>query len=373
MRSFQLTILNLTDLCKFAQISDVLWYHNNKLLKTSDTVVVDVDLNRCETTVIIKSATYEQEGYYQCKLTNEISTNVTRAKFSLSSTAAGHQEPVEALRPPPKFKKNKKIIRKNIEHPVEHKAIVEDLPTKVIVEIPKETEATVIQSSSKTSTTTQSSSAQKTIQVIRHTKVTEEENVEIHEEIEEIRAKIYKELITEKDIRSFKIATEVNKVLELIEAQKFGTGEMPLRELATIGYLVQRGITVTEITHLYNADSFPALKNPEAQAALVHLVERQGHGALISEVLTEETTIDDEHLFASTVGFRAFMRMIQLEHVTIEEVITHFRTEDFERHEWKHAESRTAEVTEYRQSVTTGEYAFLLTQCLFRINYRLVQ
>lgn len=339
----------------FAQNADILWYHNNKLLKTSETVIVDVDRTRCETTVTIKSAAYENEGYYQCKATNDMSSNVTRAKFSLSSTSAGPEAPVAEQRPP-KIKKVRKIIRRKIEHPEVHKAVVVDLPapTKVVVEIPKETETTVIQSTSKSSATT-TSSAQKTIQVIRHTKVTEEENIEIHEEIEEIRVKIYKELITEKDIRSFKMANEVNEVLELIEAHKFGTGEMPLRELATIGYLVQRGITVTEITHLYNADSFPALKNPEAQAALVQLVERQGHGALISEVLTEETTVDDEHMFASTVGFRAFMRMIQQEHVTIEEVITHFRTEDFERHEWKHAEARTIEVAEYKEVVTTGE------------------
>lgn len=329
------------------------------MLKTSDTIVIDIDLNRCETTVIIKSAAYEHEGYYQCKATNEISSNVVRAKFSLSSTGAGPEEPVAEVRPI-KLKKVRKIVRKKIEHPALHHPIVEDLPTptKVVVEIQKETDTTVSQSSSKTEKrSSQSASAQKTIQVIRHTQVTEEENIEIHEEIEEIRVKIYKELITEKDIRSFKMANEVNEVLDLIEAHKFGSGEMPLRELATIGYLVQRGITVTEITHLYNADSFPALKNPEAQAALVQLVERQGHATLISEVLTEETTVDDEHIFASTVGFRAFMRMIQQEHVTIEEVITHFRTEDFERHEWKHAESKTVEVAEYREVVTTGEYA----------------
>lgn len=328
------------------------------MLKSSDIVVVDVDRTRCETTVIIKSASYEHEGYYQCKATNEISSNVTRAKFSLSSTGAGPETPVVEVPEPkstPKIKKVRKIIRKKIDQPEVKKAVVEDLPTpsKVIIEIPKETETT--QSTSKASSTGQTSSAQKTITVVRHTEVTEEESIEIHEEIEEIRVKIYKELVTEKDIRSFKMANEVNEVLEMIEAHKFGTGEMPLRELATIGYLVQRGITVTEITHLYNADSFPALKNPEAQAALVQLVERQGHGTLISEVLTEETTVDDEHLFASTVGFRAFMRMIQQEHVTIEEVITHFRTEDFERHEWKHAESKTVEIAEYKEMVTTGE------------------
>lgn len=334
------------------------------MLKNSETVTIDVDLTRCETSVIIKSASYDHEGYYQCKATNEISSNVTRAKFSLAATTAGPEIPFVEVRQP-KMKKVRKIIRRKVEQPAVHQPVVEVLPApnKVIVDIPKETELSIKQgaSSSKSATTasssSSSSSAKKTIQVIRHTEVTEEENIEVHEEIEEIRVKIYKELITEQDIRSFKMADEVNEVLEMIEAHKFGSGEKPLRELATIGYLVQRGITVTEITHLYNADSFPALMNPEAQAALVLLVERQGHGTLISEVLTEETTVDDEHMFASTVGFRAFMRMIQQEHVTIEEVITHFRAEDFESHEWKHAEAKTVERTEYTEVVTTGEYA----------------
>lgn len=283
-----------------------------------------------------------------------MSTNVTRAKFDLCSkstvttTTITKEEHIEQKSE--KTKRARKIVRRKVELPKLHKTVVDIMPApaKVIVDIPKPT--------------SKSSSAQKTVQVFKHTNITEEQDIEIHEEIEEIRVKIYKELITEQDIANFKMADEVNEVLQFIEAHKFGTGEMPLRELATIGYLVQRGITVTEITHLYNADTFPALKNPESQAALVQLVEREGHGKLISEVLTEETVIDDEHMFASTVGFRAFMRMIQQQHVTIEEVIANFKEEDFIAQEWQHGEVRerlvvTTEGREYVQSraVSTGK------------------
>lgn len=306
---------------------------------------------RSETMLIIKKANYKHEGNYQCCATNEVSTTVTRAKFQLSSSSADAVTERVFVEPKaPKVKKVRKIVRRKVQPPPVHDAVVDVLPTpsKVIVEIAKDE---AMASSSSTTTTTQ-----KTVQVVQHTTVTEEEHVEIHEEIEEIRVKIYKELVSEKDIQQFKMANEVNEILELIEAHKFGTGEQPLRDLATIGYLVQRGITVTEITSLYNADTFPALKNPEAQAALVQLVERQGHGTLISEVLTEETTVDDEHLFASTVGFRAFMRMIQREHITIEEVITHFKEEDFVKHEWKHAEARESVVsTESHEVISRGK------------------
>lgn len=247
-----------------------------------------------------------------------------------------------------KIKKARKIVRKKVESPKLHKTVVEVQPTpaQIFVEIPKELPQ-------------KSESAQKTVQIVKHKNVTEEADIEIHEEIEEIRIKIYKELITQKDIETFKMADEVNEILHVIEAHKFGSGEMPLRELATIGYLLQHGLSVTEITHLYTADSFPALQNPESQAALVQLVERQGHGTLISEVLTEEQTIEDEHM--STVGFRAFMRMIQMEHITIEEVITNFKQEDFVSHEWKYGEAkRTIETSEgssmsSREILSTGK------------------
>lgn len=335
-----------------------MWYHNNKLLKNTEIIRIDIDLNRFESTLTILCASQDHEGIYQCKAVNEMSTNVTRAKFGLCSKSTvttvttTKEEHIEEKSE--KTKRARKIVRRKVELPKLHKTVVDIMPepVKVIADILQPTPAP----------TSKSSSAQKTVQVFKHTNITEEQDIEIHEEIEEIRVKIYKELITEQDIANFKMADEVNEVLQFIEAHKFGTGEMPLRELATIGYLVQRGITVTEITHLYNADTFPALKNPESQAALVQLVEREGHGKLISEVLTEETVVDDEHMFASTVGFRAFMRMIQQQHVTIEEVIANFKEEDFIAQEWQHGEIRerlvvTTESREYVEScaVSTGK------------------
>lgn len=131
------------------------------------------------------------------------------------------------------------------------------------------------------------------------------------------------------------IAREVDEIMELLDAKEFGPGESPLRELATIGYLVRQGVSVNEINEsLYRTEIFPALKTPDAQNALVQLVERKGHGPLISQVLTEETTTD-ESFVAATVGFRAFMKMVELQHATVEEVITHFAPEDFRPRAWE--------------------------------------
>lgn len=134
-----------------------------------------------------------------------------------------------------------------------------------------------------------------------------------------------------------KMAKEVSHMLEFINAREFGPGEKPLREIAEISFLLNNGITVKEVTVLYDENKFPSLKSPQAQSALVNVVERKGHGALISEVLTEETTIDESKL-AATVGFRAFMKMVEANYVTIEEVITQFTPEDFIQRVWESKE-----------------------------------
>lgn len=143
----------------------------------------------------------------------------------------------------------------------------------------------------------------------------------------------------EKIIRrgELRMAKQVSHMLDFVKAKEFGPGESPLREIAEIGYLLNNGITVKEVTFLYEEDKFPSLKTPQAQCAMVNVVERKGYGALISEVLTEETVVDESKL-AATVGFRAFMKMVETNYVTIEEVLTEFKPEDFYQRAWESSE-----------------------------------
>lgn len=131
-----------------------------------------------------------------------------------------------------------------------------------------------------------------------------------------------------------RMVPEINELLEVINAKEFGPGESPLRELAKIGYMLRSGVTIEEIESLYDSQYFPALRVPQSQSALVQLVERQGHGALITEVLTEETT-QDEDIIAAKVGFRAFLKMVEMKHSSVEEVIAHFYPEDFKPRSWE--------------------------------------
>ncbi|XP_011704408.1 PREDICTED: titin [Wasmannia auropunctata] len=168
--------------------------------------------------------------------------------------------------------------------------------------------------------------------------------------MKKIKAEKIKEDTTVKEIverQKENIAREVDEIMAVLDAKEFGPGESPLRELATIGYLVRQGVSVNEINQcLYRTDVFPALKTPDAQNALVQLVERKGHGPLITQVLTEETTTD-ESFVAATVGFRAFMRMVELQHATVEEVITHFAPEDFRPRAWEVTEISEIETEQH--------------------------
>lgn len=56
----------------------------------------------------------------------------------------------------------------------------------------------------------------------------------------------------------------------------------------------------------------------------------------------------DEALLAATVGFHAFMRMVQLQHATVEEVLTHFAPRDFSPHAWETTEATQVCFTSYR-------------------------
>lgn len=127
-------------------------------------------------------------------------------------------------------------------------------------------------------------------------------------------------------------STEVEEIMEMMKVKEFGPAEKPLRELAKIGFMVRQGVSVTEINELYQADKFPALRTPQAQSALVQVVERKGFSPLISEVLTEESTIDETT--ASTVGFKALMRMVEQNHATVEETLTELAPEDFKPESW---------------------------------------
>jgi hypothetical protein len=156
--------------------------------------------------------------------------------------------------------------------------------------------------------------------------------------VKELQHKTVTNTFNISNISELKNSTEVNQILKTINISSFGQSSETLRELATIAFFIQNGMSETDVIDLYRSDNFPALHSPCAQSALVQLLEREGHGTLVSEVLTETTDID-ETTMASQAGFRAFMRMIQMKHTKIEEIITHLAPNDFVMQDWKIDES----------------------------------
>lgn len=263
--------------------------------------------------------------------------NITRAKVIVTAKAAGSEMEIStAPTPPPKKNRIRKVVKKSVQlKPHQSSDDDEEISSttaRTISETNSESREQITTIEEETSDYQRNSTSDSVV----ITQIESSSN-ERHHRCEYV---VSETLIS--NMETTKYSSEVNEILDCINAGNYGVGEKPLRDLATIGYLIRNGTSIYEITNLYNRNEFPSLKLPESQSALVQLVEREGHAKLISEVLSEETN-EEESVVAATVGFRAFLRMIELKHTTVEEVITHFVREDFLTQIWK-----TVQITEVR-------------------------
>lgn len=318
-----------------------------------------------EATLEIFKITNEDCGYYNCKLINEIGMTMTRAKFDISSTSTIEEEVKSKITV--KRRAGKKAMAKRSsasESHTIHRTQIQIVPASTV-----ETTVNIVKVKQAVPIVVEHSEVSEVMQVkdrkvadaelqrsriIEQIEEEEEEEVEQEEEtvkvekeyterksiemtetVRSIRTKITQKTITIEDIYEISRHEEVQWVLESVEAESFGkTGEAALRDLATIGVLLRYGCTHYEITYMYEQNIFVSLQKPESQSALVQLVEREGHEELITQILSESST-EDETILAATVGFKAFIRMIQTYEITIETVIRKFHREDFISHDWK--------------------------------------
>lgn len=327
-----------------------------------------------EATLEILNITNDDCGYYNCKLINEIGMTMTRAKFDISSTSTIVEE-IEKTKTKTTVKKKaaKKATTKRsgaseqrteirivpasttettmnvikMKQPVsilvEKSEVSEVMEVKdrriadaekrtQIIEEVEEIEEELLEVEEKEDKIDE---AEVEIKEEQKTSVTSSQRIELTRTVELIRTKITQKTISVEDIQVISHHEEVQWLLESIEAESFGqSGEAALRDLATIGLLLRYGCEYYEITYMYEHNIFISLKKPESQSALVQLVEREGHEELISQILTESSN-EDETILAATVGFKAFIRMIQTYEITIEIVIRKFVREDFISQDWK--------------------------------------
>nr|XP_036671085.1 titin isoform X4 [Drosophila suzukii] len=354
-------------------IPDIQWYFNNVQLRASEKYRMVVQEQ--EASLEILKIANEDCGYYNCKLINEIGMTMTRAKFDISSTSTEVEETKTKTTVKKKAGKKTTIRRSG----ASESQTVQKTEIRIIPASTAETTMNVIKVRQPVSILVEKSEVSEVLEVKdrkiadaekRSSHIIEEvEELEEEEEIEEkaqhdeeedievkveqketytsskrieitktvelIRTKISQKIITIEDVQVLSHHEEVQWLLESIEAESFGQiGESALRDLATIGLLLRYGCEHYEITYMYEQNIFISLKKPESQSALVQLVEREGHEELISQILSESSN-EDETILAATVGFKAFIRMIQTYEITIEIVIRKFVREDFISQDWK--------------------------------------
>lgn len=317
-----------------------------------------------EATLEILKITNDDCGYYNCKLINEIGMTMTRAKFDISSTSTVVEEVKAKTTVKKKAGKKSMAKRSNLnESHTLHRTEIQIVPAstvettvnivKIKQAVPilvehsevsevmkvvdrKVADAEQVQRSRIIEQIDEEEEVEEEEETVKVEKeYTERKSVEITESVKIIRTKITQKTIKIEDIYEISRHEEVQWLLESVEAESFGkTGEEALRDLATIGVLLRYGCTHYEITYMYEQNIFVSLQKPESQSALVQLVEREGHEELITQILSESSN-EDETILAATVGFKAFIRMIQTYEITIETVIRKFHREDFISHDWK--------------------------------------
>lgn len=380
--------------------SDIVWYKNDKMVRNTENVKIKIQDN--VTTLTIKNATTEDVATYTCKAVSEIGLAVTKAKLYVQELPQFEKKQIQ-LKKAKEMEEKLKLEKVTLQQKVEERkksrgsvtfekremgsVTVEEVHTtegleeiKEKLEKPKKAKPVMpimeSVSTSATATCKKIDTVEETVtekpEIKAQVKISELEPVSVQTtvledtvkempEAEKPKLRKAKTEITEKvdqkavisEVQIKEVIERVTKIIkkeaktmekavektvEFTKVKEFGPGEQPIRELAEIGFLFQKGVTVEDVQVLYQADKFPALKTPNAQSAMVNLVERQGHGALISQVLTEETT-SDERIVASRIGFRAFMKMVELKHATVEEVITNFAPEDFKTMSWESVEA----------------------------------
>lgn len=277
--------------------SEITWFFNRQKVEPSSGVVMSTTDTKSH--LNITSATNEHVGFYSCKAKNEVGEAVTLGKFDIASTTSVLASETTRL------EKETKVTE--VVHEQTH------LPSY----------ETVIESITK----------QESFEKIESNTVIILHNLQLS----------LKEIVQEKvetlDFANFCNDPELKNVLAGISKENYGPGLDTIKELTIIEYLMGKGSNIDDIKNIYNTNGFTALKQPESQFALVQFIERAGHGKLITDILIAEHVADDE-LLASTVGFLAFLKLLELNHTTIKHVICQLSHEDFTRQDWKSMEGK---------------------------------
>lgn len=303
-----------------------------------------------KSTLLIKSVTQEDFGYYVCKAMNDAGEVTTRAKLIESSKSYMTAEEIEEnqkkiekrLAKKTKTSRKASITEGKATSSVNVEATVKSGKKSSKSSKKTSSESVEVAASFKTKTKKQTQKSERREDISSELTITKTESIivqateetyinEVHHSTCERTIKI----TDLKDINDLKMSDEVNVLLKKLESKTFQTGGESLRELATISFMVNSGLALKEIDKLFQAGIFPMLKTPESQCALVQLLERHGYAKLVSEVLSDKTDAEIDEDYVATAGFRAFIKMVDLKKENIENIFLSISPEDFTASNWK--------------------------------------
>lgn len=325
----------------------IIWYHNNRAMINGERYRIVT--NEQKSTLLIKCVQHEDFGYYVCKAMNDAGEVTTRAKLIESSKAYMTAEEIQENQKKIEKRLAKKIKSSRKASITEGKSL-SSVNVEATVETGKRNSKSFMAANSETvdvaasfkTKSKQKSKQERTEKMSSELTITRTEDIIVQEIEETIIKEIHHSTfeknikITDlKDINDLKSSSEVNELMEKLQRKSFTSGEKSLRELATIAYMIKKGLPVSDVDKLFEASAFPELQTPESQCALVQLLEKHGHATLVSEVLSEKSETEIDENFVATAGFRAFMKMIEIEKIDVEDIVLSITPEDFAASNWK--------------------------------------
>lgn len=292
----------------------------------------------------------EDFGYYVCKAINDAGDVTTRGKLIESSEAFMTAEEIEKNREKieKRLTKKSKSSRRsskseakssssvNVEATVSSKRKVTS-SSKVIGE--RNVDATA---SFKTKKIVETPKADRKVEESSELTITKNKDVYIQETeetyITEVERKTCHTVITINnihDLENVKSSKEIDEVMTKLSSSNFGSESEAVKELVTISYMLQNGLSTSEIQKLMQMKYFPTLLKTSTQSALVQLLEREGHEKFVADILAEKDEKEIDEGFLATVGFRAFLKMVETQKASAKDLILLLKPEDFASANWK--------------------------------------
>ena len=130
-----------------------------------------------------------------------------------------------------------------------------------------------------------------------------------------------------------------------------------MKAIADIRLRIEHGASVKEVNAAYDSHQFPELERVEAQMAMIKVVEKVGHSAIVHEVLAQECTGKDE-VDLQNVGFKALISTLAKESFKVDEIITQFHEDDFEE---EAVQARLAQLVTEAQNLDVAQTSEQIT------------